>query len=378
MKFLLSALLLACSTSMAWADWHTPRPIESEVLGEARSYRVMLPETYSSTPEQAYPLLILLDGQQYGDLVASNATFMARTGEIPDHIIVAVDSINRLRDYTPTDSSDWEGDGGASDFLTFLESELLPKIEEDYRVSRPHVIWGQSAGGLFALYTQYAAPHLFDARLVNDGTLDWDNGVSERLLKLFLEQEMPGNQFLYFNSSYLRPMEDSALDYFGSIADLLRAQAPENLRWVYETMPNESHASIPMLGSIHGLRKLYQGYQVAEAVLFEGLDAVIQHYEAISGRVGAPDQVPESVLNDFGYLMLFEARSEAIRAFELATQLYPQSVNAWDSLSDGYFESDRREEALAARDKNIALAKEQGSDNLDDFIAKRAMILQQR
>jgi tetratricopeptide (TPR) repeat protein len=76
--------------------------------------------------------------------------------------------------------------------------------------------------------------------------------------------------------------------------------------------------------------------------------------------------------------MLFEARSEAIRAFELATQLYPQSVNAWDSLSDGYLESGRTEEALAARDKNIALAKAQGSANLDDFIAKRAMILQQR
>lgn len=382
MRSRLIALLLACSTCMAFVDsdppWQTPPPIASDVLGEARSYRVMLPETYDGTPDQAYPLLLVLDGQRYGDLIAAHATFMAANGEIPDHIIVALDSGNRLRDFTPTDSPDWEGDGGASTFLAFLEKELLPKIEEDYRVSRPHIIWGHSAGGLFALYTQYAAPHLFDARLVNDGSLDWDDGVSARLLKPFLEQDLATSQFLYFNSSYLRPLEDSSGTYFDSLSDLLRAEASEHLRWVYEPMPDERHASIPMLGSIHGLRHLYEGYQVPEPVMLAGLDAVLQHYERIRGRVGAPSQVPEAVLNDFGYLMMFEARADAVRAFELATQLYPQSANAWDSLSDGYLESGRFDDALAATEQSIALARTQGSSNLDAFVEKHAEILQRK
>jgi tetratricopeptide (TPR) repeat protein len=120
---------------------------------------------------------------------------------------------------------------------------------------------------------------------------------------------------------------------------------------------------------------LYDGYLVPEPVMFAGLDAVLKHYEAILGRVGAPDEVPEAVLNSFGYLMLGRETDEAVRAFELATRLYPQSANAWDSLSDGYLEAGRDKEALSATDKSIEAAKSDNSDNLKYFENKRTEIL---
>jgi predicted alpha/beta superfamily hydrolase len=375
---LLASLLAAsCLTAHAIAgtDWQASPPIESEHLTESRGYRVSLPENYASNPDAHYPLLLLLDGQRYGDLVADNAIFLAKIGEIPEHIIVAVDSGNRLRDFTPTDSPDWEGDGGAGNFLAFLQKELLPQIEKDYRVARPHVIWGHSLGGLFAMYTLYAGPELFDACLVNDGSLDWDYAVTERLMQEFFERQASPRHFLYFNSSYMRPMDDPELRWLDRLTEMLAAKAPANLRWIYEPMPNESHASIPLVGSIRGLRALYEGYLAPETVMFAGLDAVVKHYDSIKGRVGAPDQIPEAVLNNFGYLMLFEATDEAVGAFELATQLYPQSTNAWDSLSDGYLEAGRTKEALVATDKCIALAIANGSVYLDDYQGKRAEIL---
>jgi len=225
------------------------------------------------------------------------------------------------------------------------------------------------------MYTLYAAPDLFDARLVNDGTLDWDSNVSERLISEFLTDQSPPGQFLYFNSSFLLPSDDPDLSWFDRLAEMLNKKAPANLRWIYDPMPSETHASIPLAGSLRGLRTLYEGYLVPESVMFEGLDAVLKHYEAIVGRVGAPDEVPEVVLNSFGYLMLGRETPEAIRAFELATQLYPMSANSWDSLSDGYLEAGRDEEALAATQKSIEVAKTGDSSNLEYFENKRTEML---
>lgn len=356
-------------------DWQSPAPVDSRVLNEEIHYRVMLPANYSADSSDRYPLLLLLDGSRYGDIVAGNATFLAGVGEIPEHLIVAIDSNNRMRDFTPTDSPDWDGDGGASKFLDFLRQELLPLIESEYRVSERRIIWGHSLGGLFAFYTLYAAPDLFDARLVDDGTLDWDSKVIERSISDFLDRQTPTGQFLYFNSSYLIPTEDMDLRWFESLATVLKDKAPSNLRWTYDPMPNETHASIPLVGSIRELRALYDGYLPPESVMFAGLDAVLKHYEAILGRVGAPDKVPEEVLNNLGYLKLGGDTPEAIRSFELATRLYPRSANSWDSLSDAYLEAGRIKDALSATDRSIELAQSSSSDNLEYFQNKRAEIL---
>ena len=372
--FCLSFMFNAVNLAQADRGWSEPLQIKSRVLDQTRGYRVSLPPGYDTNPKRHYPLLLLLDGQRYGDVVAGNARFLAEAGEIPQHIIVAVDSGNRMRDFTPTDSPGWEGDGGGELFLSFLSSELLPAVERDLRIERPHIIWGHSLAGLFAFYTLYAAPDLFDARLVSDSPLDWDGKAPEKALHNFLTNQTPPDQFLYFNSSYLAPMEDPELAYFESLNTMLKANAPASLRWSYDPLPTETHASIPLLGSIHGLRALYAGYLVPESVMLKGLDTVLKHYDSIKGRVGAPVETPESVLNNFGYLMLGQNTAEAIRAFELATRSYPGSVNAWDSLSDGYLEAGRLEDALKATEKSIELAVMSDDENLDYLKKKRVSI----
>ena len=199
--------------------------------------------------------------------------------------------------------------------------------------------------------------------------------MTERSLSDFLDRQTPAGQFLYFNSSYLLPTDNPELRWFDGLANVLKEKAPANLRWTYDPMPSETHASIPLVGSIRGLRALYDGYLVPEPVMFAGLDAVLTHYEAIRGRVGAPDRVPEEVLNDLGYLMLGRNTPEAIRTFEFETRLYPRSANAWDSLSGAYLEAGRIKDALHATDRSIELAQSTKSNNLEYLKNKRTEIL---
>jgi len=53
--------------------------------------------------------------------------------------------------------------GGGADFLKFIQDELIPFIEENYRVSKTdRGIAGYSLGGLFALYALFHAPETFN------------------------------------------------------------------------------------------------------------------------------------------------------------------------------------------------------------------------
>jgi predicted alpha/beta superfamily hydrolase len=68
----------------------------------------------------------------------------------------------RERDFTPRALDDVAGSGGASIFLSFLETELIPFVDAYYRtIPDDRSIWGASLGGLFVLYCFFERPHLF-------------------------------------------------------------------------------------------------------------------------------------------------------------------------------------------------------------------------
>lgn len=79
----LQIFLIQIDCALAETGWSKPPLIDSKILNENRGYRVMLPANYDSRPKQQYPLLLILEGQRYGDIVAGNARFLASVGEIP-------------------------------------------------------------------------------------------------------------------------------------------------------------------------------------------------------------------------------------------------------------------------------------------------------
>ena len=87
----------------------------------------------------------------------------------------------RSTDYTaPSEERDYWG--GAEKCQLFLSSELLPRIENDYRSdSSQRVIFGQSIGGQFVLYTALTESNLFWGHIASNPAL-------HRNLPFFLQQ----------------------------------------------------------------------------------------------------------------------------------------------------------------------------------------------
>lgn len=154
----------------------TEQTIYSESVNDTFRILVSLPDNYSLS-EQKYPVLYVLDGDIAFGMAASIARYLQIGDNIPELIIVGIGygSIDksagekRKRDYRPTSAN------GAENFLSFLEEELIPLIDSNYRtVPGDRTINGYSVGGLFALYSLFTKPEIFSRYILGSPSLSWD------------------------------------------------------------------------------------------------------------------------------------------------------------------------------------------------------------
>ena len=149
--------------------------IYSATLKENRKFLVYTPPSYNDTTylPRRYPVLYLLDGDAHfhsvTGLIQILGTGINGTFVVPEMIVVAIPNTNRSRDMTPTRTDrDANGKpqpalastGGMPNFLTFIKTELIPRIERDYRTAPYRVFVGHSLGGITAidaLYTTQAS-----------------------------------------------------------------------------------------------------------------------------------------------------------------------------------------------------------------------------
>jgi predicted alpha/beta superfamily hydrolase len=174
----MSALAVETRFMQGLGDSHYRR-IDSETLGRPYHIYVMLPDGYEQSPREDYPTIYLLDGGALFPLLAAYYRYLNFGEEIPDAIIVGIsygsDSYEegnyRATDYTAT-SSERDYWGGADKFQRFLSDELLPFIEKSYRSRADRrVIFGQSIGGQFVLYTALTKPDLFWGHVASNPAL---------------------------------------------------------------------------------------------------------------------------------------------------------------------------------------------------------------
>jgi predicted alpha/beta superfamily hydrolase len=210
--------------------------MRSAVLAEDREYLVHLPEGYEAGGTRRYPVLYVLDGGAQSGHTAESAALLARIGEIPPLIVVGVPSVDgdtRNRDYTPPDMRlDTDAPGGpkgaADRFLLHLRSELIPRIEREYRTARPRMLAGWSRGGLFVVYSGMQAPGLFDARFAHSPALWREHDRIVAQYRQALAAQRPGS-FLYLSlGDAENPKMRAAFD---EMRAMLQANAPASLRW---------------------------------------------------------------------------------------------------------------------------------------------------
>ncbi len=153
--------------------------LDSETLGRPFHIFVRLPESYEEDAGVSYPVVYLLDGGVTFPMLAGYYRYLWFSEEVPDAILVGIsygadnfeDGNYRSTDFTaPSDERDYYG--GAGKFQKIFEDELFPLIENEYRADpNRRIIFGQSLGGQFVLYTALTRPDLFWGHIASNPAL---------------------------------------------------------------------------------------------------------------------------------------------------------------------------------------------------------------
>ena len=104
--------------------------LQSEILQENRKLIIHLPDDYQ-TSGKSYTVLYLLDGSEYG--LFNAISDLRRLGR--EMIIVGIENTDRNRDMMPVVADGYPGPPRAEDFLSFIEKELIPFVENTYRTN---------------------------------------------------------------------------------------------------------------------------------------------------------------------------------------------------------------------------------------------------
>lgn len=319
-----------------------------------------------------YPVMYLFDGRGHFLHVAGIVEFLFRQGRIPPMIIVGVVNTDRNRDFTPTANARIPTSGGADKFLSFLQTELMPLIDRQYRTLPYRVMVGHSFGGLLAIHTLISKPDMFGAYIAISPSLQWDDQLMQRAAQAAWTPGTRVSKFLYFTlgtegAGITKGNED--------FAAFLRQQAPEGFIWSYEHMENEDHGSTPHRTVYRGLEQLFDGWKMPRNVT--ELAGIRAHYRKLSKRFGMNVPVPETPLNNFGYRLLAQGKhAEAIEVFRFNVTNYPDSANVYDSLGEALEKTGDLNGALESYEQAVKHAAASRHRFLEVFTKNRDRVQQ--
>jgi predicted alpha/beta superfamily hydrolase len=261
MKLLLLAIFFSFNASFSEAQdtvLNESRPfvlgrineIYSKTLAEKRVVNIYLPEGYNEKDSTSYPVIYLLDGSADEDFIhiAGLIQFLnfPWVNILPKSILVGIANVDRKRDFTfPTsvsqDKIESPTSGGSENFISFIEKELQPFIEKNYKTNSSKTIIGQSLGGLLATEILFKKPALFTRYIIVSPSLWWNN---ESLLS---------TKPILSNSSSVQPTSVYiAVGNEGKIMkndahrliSILRSYLPKKTVIHFQYFPHEDHATI--------------------------------------------------------------------------------------------------------------------------------------
>ena len=352
MAFALPALAQVQQAASVVHNLHT---INSQILGEQRTILVRLPPNYGRGDEK-FPVVYMLDAHPpQNAMMAGIIEQQVWGGMMPEMILVGIQNTNRTRDLTPTKT---ERGGGGDKFLQFIETEVMPLVEKNYRTQPFRIFAGHSLGGLTVVYSFLTRPEMFNAYIAASPSLIWDNnfviGRAEEIFKQ--KKEYKKTMFLALGN------EPELQKGFNSFKDLLARAKLKDFEYEFRQLNEENHGSIVLPAYYWGLRKIFDGWTTPDNGSIEDLE---NHFKKLSTRFGYTILIPEETLNSVGYQFLRANKTvEAIDVFRKNAGLYPNSANVYDSLAEAYEKNGQMKQARENYEKAYKMAEAKGEAQL--------------
>lgn len=316
------------------AEYH----INSKILNENRSYIVALPKSYSESSTN-YPVLVVTDGDYRFLYTSGIIEFLSKQNKIPETIIVAIPNRDRTRDLTPTHTTfNNMGGGGASNFLKFIENELLPEVERKFRTNSYRVLAGHSLGGLFAGYS-YITNSSFSGFIASDPSFWWDNQYIVNKIDKDIVKQIK-NKRIYISSADNYERNEGMVTFMRNAQELFCARLKRfgvtNSNIKLDYFKNENHGTSAYMSWYNGIKFVFKDFML-DNIYNKTADEIIEHYNKLSTKTGKHFLPPEQLICNVAEYKLNGGNDKngAVALLELNCKNYPKSIN-YEKLADAY------------------------------------------
>ena len=231
--------------------------ISSEVLGQDREIIVFTPAAYDELIYSYYDVIYVFDAQNRGffDYVHALAPFITE-GQQP-FIVVGIKAFyqegvdyGRNNDFLPelstTRSVQRYGpySGNIDNFLSYVQTEVIPYVDQHYRTLPVRTGIGHSLGGSFVLYALTHAQGIFNNYVAVSPNLAYEDQLLANELINFDYDRLNGPAFIYLSSadegnywSYWQPARERVHSFYRTNFDYPQHQL------VVEEHPEKTHLS---------------------------------------------------------------------------------------------------------------------------------------
>lgn len=346
----------------------------STILSEQRELLVHLPNSYGLNKTQRYPVLFLTDGLRNFNHVSGTLDLLNQSHEAQEMIVVAINNTHRTRDLTPTYNesfNQWGISGGADKFLSFIEKELIPHIDKQYRTNNFRVLSGHSLGGLFSIYALHTKPQLFQAYFAFSPSLWWHDGIVVQSAKQFYTNNSNLNRYLYLN---LADEDGQMLTSYQEYLTIIEQHKPQGFHYNSDINTRENHSTSAMVGNNIALTNLYRLLQCDSKALAKGIDAIKSCFSELSQRYNAQLQPNYTAYSNAAHAAQKSgATANTIDIYRAAIKQFPYISDAYFRLAYVYHSTNQDEKALETINKALSVSEQENAENnkikaLRDFI----------
>jgi predicted alpha/beta superfamily hydrolase len=260
-------VLFFCATAQVCAAQPVAIPgselhqMKSTATGRDYDLYIHTPSDFGKSKDKTYPVLYLLDGQWDFKLLDSVIGGLVYDKWMPQIVVVGItysgdhpdyDAL-RAMDYTPS-PGEQPGSGDAPKFLRFLETELIPHVEKNYRGDPARrILGGHSLGGLFTLYTLFSKPTLFWGYLAGSPAIPWGNDFVVKQEAQFATKHKDLPARLFFGVGGAEPLVTPGVSFVRTLS----ARHYNGLQWDARVIEGERHSGVKPEFYNRGLRFLF-------------------------------------------------------------------------------------------------------------------------
>jgi len=308
--------------------------VDSKYLDTERTLEVYLPPGYKEEQQKRYPVMYILDGQNYFLHPVAYQRMLHFKDKCPEFIVVGIDTDRKERRE--------HLDGDSRLFANFLKEELIPKIYRDFRTLGPkeRIYFGWELGAslgiqilgnnreLFSAFFLASPSHFTPARLEVLGNTIHMDGIQAPFLYLTIAQE-----------------ENHLEDAIHQIDLVYRSMGNNKPLFKTDIFPSEDHYSTPLKTINNGLKAYFSDYNTLRFHTLEAYDsfgdlkAIKAYYHQRGKRYGIPGEVHRTTQHFLLFNGMIEDNFERFEGYaeEFDAYLKNPILEIWPIRFGGYF-----------------------------------------